>query len=305
MSQHPAVISIDNLHFGYHRQQLILDRLHLTVPKGAIYGFLGANGAGKSTTIRSILGLLKPHKGQISLFGQSFRPHRLEVLGRVGSLIEAPSLYPHLSGFRNLQIICRYLNLPQQRIGEVLDVVNLSANADKKAKKYSTGMKQRLGMAMALLSDPDLLILDEPTNGLDPSGMIEFRAILEQLHQSGKTIFLSSHLLGEMEKIATHVGILKNGMLLFQGTMAELEQRRGGRFLFRLDTSDNIASQNFLQGRTVSCRANDQVLEIELAQREDLPRLVQELVGRGIHLHEVSPVKDDLEKLFIQLTKDQ
>lgn len=305
MSQHPAVISVDNLHFGYHRQHLILDRLHLQVPKGAIYGFLGANGAGKSTTIRSILGLLQPHKGEISLFGQTFRPHRLDVLRRVGSLIEAPSLYSHLSGFRNLQIICRYLNLPQRRIGEVLDIVNLSANADKKAKKYSTGMKQRLGMAMALLSDPDLLILDEPTNGLDPSGMIEFRAILERLHQAGKTIFLSSHLLGEMEKIATHVGILKNGNLLFQGTMAELEQRRGGRFLFRLDTSDNTAALHFLRENTIGSGVNEQVLEIELARKEDLPQLIQELVQSGIQIHEVSPVKDDLEKLFIQLTKDQ
>jgi ABC-2 type transport system ATP-binding protein len=303
MSQHPTVISIDNLHFGYSSQQLILDRLHLEVPAGAIYGFLGANGAGKSTTIRSILGLLKPRKGRIRLFGKEVLPHRLEVLRRVGSLIESPSLYPHLSGFHNLEIVSRYLQIPRRRIDEVLELVQLTAHAGKKTKKYSTGMKQRLGMAIALLSDPQLLILDEPTNGLDPTGMLEFRAMLEHLHQQGKTIFLSSHLLGEIEKIATHVGILKGGMLLFEGTMQELEQRRSDRFSVRINTIDNAATLSFFKEKQVQVSMNGSGLEVELAKKEDLPLLVEQLVGRGIHLQEVSPIKDDLEKLFIQLTK--
>ncbi|MCB0632163.1 MAG: ATP-binding cassette domain-containing protein [Saprospiraceae bacterium] len=305
MNQHPSVISIDNLHFGYAHHQLILDRLQMEVPQGAIYGFLGANGAGKSTTIRSVLGLLKPRKGRIFLFGKEVDLHREEVLRRLGCLIEAPSIYPHLSGWHNLEVICRYLKIPTQRISEVLELVHLTGHAGKKTKKYSTGMKQRLGMAMALLSDPDLLILDEPTNGLDPTGMIEFREILEQLHSQGKTIFLSSHLLGEIEKIATHVGILKDGMLLFQGTIGELKERKSGEWTFKLETSDPTATLAFLQEKQLKSEMNGNGLLITLSNKEDLPLLVGQLVGQGIQLHEVSPVKDDLEKLFIHLTKEQ
>lgn len=299
--QIPDII-IDNLHYGYSYRKLILDRLELEVPKGAIYGFLGANGAGKSTTIRSILGLLTPQKGSIRLFGKDIESNRLEVLGRVGSLIESPTIYKHLSGYDNLMISARYLHVAPQRIEAVLKLVDLQAHSRKTAGKYSTGMKQRLGMAMALLGDPELLILDEPTNGLDPSGIREFRQVIQRLHDQGKTIFLSSHLLGEIEKMATHVGILESGSLIFQGTVRELEQRKNGRFGVRLMTSDDQIARGLLQDRAVPIRAVENGLELELTAQQELPGLIEMLVSQGVRINEVSPLKDDLEKLFIDLT---
>lgn len=297
------VIAIEDLHFGYSFRQLILDRLQLTVPNGSIYGFLGANGAGKSTTIRSIMGLITPQRGRIRLFGKEVHQHRLEVLSKVGSLIEAPSFYKHLSAYDNLKIAARYLNIPFKRIDELLELVNLQAHRRKPAGKFSTGMKQRLGMAMALLSDPELLILDEPTNGLDPTGMIEFRNILQRLHDLKKTIFLSSHLLGEIEKIATHVGVIKNGSIIFQGTIEELELRKAGSFNVHLVTADDARAQLILEAKAVCCRLTEKDLELELASKNELPALVESLIGQGIQIYEVTPVKNDLEKLFINLTQ--
>lgn len=303
MQTSTPVIAIDNLHFGYSFRQLILDRLQLAVPQGAIYGFLGANGAGKSTTIRSIMGLLTPHKGQVRLFGKEVQQHRLEVLSRVGSLIEAPSFYKHLSAYNNLKIAAQYLNIPFAKIEASLELVNLQAHSHNPAGKYSTGMKQRLGMAMALLSDPELLILDEPTNGLDPTGMIEFRTIIQRLHDQKKTIFLSSHLLGEIEKIATHVGVIKHGNLIFQGTIEELEQRKTGNFGLHLHTTNDRLALELIRDRSVSGSLSEKGLELELLSKDELPALLELLISKGIQLHEVRPEKRDLEKLFISLTQ--
>ena len=238
MSVTNNAISIAKLHFGFRRNEFVLKELSLEVPEKAIYGFLGANGAGKSTTIRNILGLLQADSGDIQLFGKALKSHRKEVLSRIGCLIEAPSLYKHLSGYDNLRIACKYLDLPLSRIDEVLELVNLEAHKNKASKNYSTGMKQRLGLAIALLPDPDLLILDEPTNGLDPTGIIEIRNILKALNARGKTIFLSSHLLGEIEKIATQVGILKNGQMVFQGTIGELDRLRYQNLTFLISCGE-------------------------------------------------------------------
>lgn len=303
MQVQTPVIAIEDLHFGYSFRQLILDRLQLTVPNGSIYGFLGANGAGKSTTIRSIMGLINPQRGQVRLFGKEVNQHRLEVLSRIGSLIEAPSFYKHLSAYDNLKIAARYLNIPFQKIDELLELVNLQAHRHKPAGKFSTGMKQRLGMAMALLSDPELLILDEPTNGLDPTGMIEFRNILRRLHDLNKTIFLSSHLLGEIEKIATHVGVIKNGSIIFQGTIEELELRKAGNFNVQIGTVDDARAHLILESKSVSCRPRENGLELELASKNELPALVELLISQGIQIYEVTPIKNDLEKLFINLTQ--
>jgi ABC-type multidrug transport system ATPase subunit len=275
---------------------------NMEVPEASIYGFLGANGAGKSTTIRTILGLLKPQSGQVQLFGQDVRAHRLSVLKRVGALIESPSLYKHLNGRDNLAIACQYLNLPKARIGEVLELVNLRQAATKKVKEYSTGMKQRLGLAMALLSDPELLILDEPVNGLDPSGIIEIRNIIQELHSRGKTIFLSSHILSEIEKIATRVGIIKDGKMVFQGTVSELEQLKASNLSIKMTVADTAKVADVLNGASTYHIRDKHLLELSLEDRDQLPGLIRQLVDGGIELYEVIPQRNDLEKLFINLT---
>jgi ABC-type multidrug transport system ATPase subunit len=302
MKTHHSVLTIQNLQFGYAKKQLVLHQLNMEVPEASIYGFLGANGAGKSTTIRTILGLLKPQSGQVQLFGQDVRAHRLSVLKRVGALIESPSLYKHLNGRDNLAIACQYLNLPKARIGEVLELVNLRQAATKKVKEYSTGMKQRLGLAMALLSDPELLILDEPVNGLDPSGIIEIRNIIQELHSRGKTIFLSSHILSEIEKIATRVGIIKNGKMVFQGTVSELEQLKASNLSIKMTVADTAKVADVLNGASTYHIRDKHLLELSLEDRDQLPGLIRQLVDGGIELYEVIPQRNDLEKLFINLT---
>ncbi|MDZ4705825.1 MAG: ABC transporter ATP-binding protein [Saprospiraceae bacterium] len=302
MNSTTSVISVEGLNFGYTSKIPILKQLNLSVPQSSIYGFLGANGAGKSTTIRSILGLLKPQSGNIQIFGQEVRSNRLEILKKVGSLIESPSFYKHLSAYDNLKISCKYLNVPFSRIDEVLELVNLTKHSKRISREYSTGMKQRLGLAMALLSDPELLILDEPTSGLDPTGIIEFRNILTNLNQAGKTIFLSSHLLSEIEKIASQVGIIKNGVLLFQGTIEELEKFRKSGLSIHIVSPDTAKAAETLADRYDTKIIGTDSLEIVLNDRESIPKIIEEFVAKGIRLYEVSPQKDDLEKLFINLT---
>jgi ABC-type multidrug transport system ATPase subunit len=197
------VINTNGLTFNFGSQTVVKE-LSLQVPEGSIYGFLGPNGAGKTTTIKLLLNLLQTQEGGIEIFGFDFKTHRTEILSQVGSLIEQPAIYAHLTGRENL-------------INRAI-LLHLTQAANKKAGNYSLGMKQRLGIALALLSDPKLLILDEPTNGLDPNGIIEIRELLKKLvSEHKKTVFISSHLLGEIERMATHVGIINNGQLLFQG----------------------------------------------------------------------------------------
>src|SRR4051812_25742663 len=201
--------------------------LSLAVPAGSVFGFLGPNGAGKSTAIRILLGLQRPSRGTVSLFGHQLPKGRADVLRRVGSMVESPSPYLHLTGRENLEVHTRLLGLPPPGIDEALDMVNLSAVRDRLVRHYSTGMKQRLGIAAALLGNPDLLVLDEPTNGLDPAGIHEVRGLVRDLpRRRAVTIFLSSHLLAEMEQVATHLAIISRGRLRFQGTPAGLQARK-------------------------------------------------------------------------------
>jgi len=206
--------------------------LDLVVPGGGICAFLGPNGAGKTTTIRLLLGQLRPQAGRIELFGQPFNQRHALALAKVGALVESPSLYPHLSGYDNLEVTRRLLNAPRERIAEALDRVSLAADARRKVSTYSLGLRQRLGLAPALLNQPQLLILDEPGNGLDPAGTQDMRALVRSLSaDSGNTMFLSSHLLTEVEQVASDIGVLREGRLCCQGRLDALRERLRGRLL--------------------------------------------------------------------------
>ena len=204
----------------------ILDNININVRSGSIYGFLGPNGAGKSTTIRIILGLIKKYTGSISVFGNDIKKNRTEIISNIGALVESPSYYDHLSAYKNLQIWSIIKDVHPSKITEVLKTVNLYDDKDKKVGKFSLGMKQRLGIAQALISNPDFLILDEPTNGLDPMGIKEIRNLLISLSKEHhKTIFISSHLLSEMELIVDDVGIINKGNLLYEGPLENLKSK--------------------------------------------------------------------------------
>ncbi len=298
-----SIISIAQLNFGYQKNQPILKELNLEVPTGSIYGFLGANGAGKSTTIRNILGLLKPQSGQVLVFGEEIKAARPAVFQRIGSLIESPSLYLHLSADDNLAIACKYRSIDKKKIGEVLEKVGLLANRKKKVKNYSTGMKQRLGLALALLHDPELLLLDEPTNGLDPSGITEIRNIILQLREEGKTILLSSHLLAEVEKIASHVGIIKEGTLIFEGTLDALEALKFSQQTVALKINDVANAKKVLSGFSF-LPASPGHLHVDVKHKNDIPQLIKTLVDGSIDIYEVRLLKSDLEKMFISITNE-
>ncbi|GAB3907056.1 ABC transporter ATP-binding protein [Larkinella knui] len=218
--------AIETHQLSYCRgQQLIVDNLNLQVPVGSIFGFLGPNGSGKTTTIRLLLGLIRTANPCVQIFGEDIRENRLSILAKIGALIEAPMLYPHLSGYENLEISRLARQVDRKQVENVLDLVGLTREAKKRVEHYSLGMRQRLGIALALLGNPDLLILDEPTNGLDPAGIREIRRLLVELSQvHRKTVFISSHLLSEMEKFVTHVGILNHGQMLFQGPVNRLHR---------------------------------------------------------------------------------
>lgn len=220
------VIQTKSLSFQYSNAKKVLNNVSINVPKGSIYGFLGPNGAGKTTTIGLLTGIIPEQGKAIQLFNKPLYEQLPWVFTKIGSLIETPALYLHLSGIENLKYIAKLRNIPENKIHEVLEIVDLTKDGKRKAKQYSFGMKQRLAIAMALLSEPELLLLDEPVNGLDPNGMMDIRKLLIKLNQEkGVSIFISSHLLSEIEKMCTHIGIINHGKLKFEGTMKELSEK--------------------------------------------------------------------------------
>lgn len=276
-----------------------LHDLELRVPAGRIYGFLGANGAGKTTTMRLLLGLLEPSSGDIEILGHPMPRRRRRVLQQTGSMIESPALYGHLSARENLALLQLARDLPAARIDEVLAVVELAHTGKRPAGQFSLGMKQRLGIAAALLHAPRLLILDEPTNGLDPNGIVEMRQLLRRLHGDGITIFLSSHLLPEIEKLADHVGVIHAGRLVFQGTMDELRQAHA-RASSIVIGADDVAAAHALIAETVpgATRVEDRV-HLPAVDRATLAAINRRLVERGIGVHEIATKDGDLEQLFL------
>jgi ABC-2 type transport system ATP-binding protein len=282
----------------------VLNELSIEVPSGSIYGFLGPNGAGKTTTIRALLGLYKTNGDHIRLFGESINHNKISILNRIGALVESPTVYEHLSGYDNIEITRKLRNLHRNRTNEVLKTVNLLQDAKRPVRHYSLGMKQRLGLALALLSEPELLILDEPTNGLDPHGIIEIRELLLSLQkEKGTTVFISSHILGEIEKIASHVGIINKGSLLFQGTLREL--REIGVSTVSIETTEYEKGLNLLiENNFSSARLNKKnIIETDVENKEDINSIARLLVKNDIPVFGISNSKRDLEQLFLDITK--
>jgi ABC-2 type transport system ATP-binding protein len=275
--------------------------LDLEVPAGAIYGFLGPNGAGKTTGIRLLLGLLRADAGRVELFGEALDARRL-ALRHVGALVESPSLYRHLSGRDNLEVTRRLLGAPRARIDAVLRRVDLVADAHRRVREYSLGMRQRLAIALALLGEPRLLVLDEPSNGLDPAGIVDLRGLLRGLAAEGITVFVSSHLLSEIELVATHVGVLQSGRLRFQGRLEELRGRVRPRLRLRAEPALRAAELLTRGGECVHLDA-DGTLLLERRQREpaEINRL---LVEHGVEVSALATEQASLESLFFDLTVD-
>ena len=278
--------------------------LSLSVPPRSVYGFLGPNGAGKSTTIRMMLGLQRPDRGSITLFGQPLASQRVSLLQRIGSLVESPSLYQHLTGREHLEVHRSLLNLRKPAIDEALETVGLLAVGDRLVRQYSSGMKQRLGLAQALLGDPELLLLDEPTNGLDPAGIHEMRTLIRDLpNRRGVTVFLSSHLLAEVEQVATHFAIISQGQLKFEGTSGQLRTR--GDQVIAVDVSEPERAQTLLvrAGHAVAIE-NRRLLIAADGQCEpaDINTL---LVQAGFAVSHLSLQHKTLEEVFLDLTSPE
>ncbi|WP_413665912.1 ABC transporter ATP-binding protein [Mucilaginibacter sp. Mucisp86] len=296
------VIKTEGLSFTFGKQQVVKS-LALQVPEGSIYGFLGPNGAGKTTTIKLLLNLLKPDAGNINIFEQDIKTNRISILSQIGSLIEQPALYQHLTGRENLLNRALLLQVPAQRVEDMLNLVQLSHAANKKAGQYSLGMKQRLGIALALLADPKLLILDEPTNGLDPNGIIEIRELLKKLvAKHGKTVFISSHLLGEIERMATHVGIINNGAMLFQGSIADLQAI--SKPLVRVEAENTVDAANLLTRNHINVTdVTDEHLLVPYISKQQMGEINTLLNKNGQTVYSISKQQKDLEKLFLDITQ--
>ena len=293
------IVATDNLskeYDGVYRVQ----ELDIRIKEGDIYGFLGPNGAGKSTTMKMLLGLVKPTSGTIEIMGKPFNEkNRRDILSSVGSLIESPSYYGHLTGRENMEIIRRLLDLPKKNIEEAVHIVRMENQMEKKVKNYSLGMKQRLGIAMALARFPKLLILDEPTNGLDPAGIEEMRELIKMLpKQYGMTVMISSHILSEIDQMATVVGIINQGCLIFQEKMSVLDMQREPQIILR--TSDNNHAFQLLK------KANPQRttdgLQIGALTDEQTGAVVQCLCSNGISVYRVEEHRESLEYIFLNLT---
>ena len=296
------VIRTEGLTFNFG-DQTVVKSLNLQVPEGAIYGFLGPNGAGKTTTIKLLMNLLKTQQGSIHIFDKELQSNRIGILSQIGSLIEQPALYLHLSGRENLLNRALLLEIPSSRVEEMLDLVHLKDAANKKAGQYSLGMKQRLGIGLALLSDPKLLILDEPTNGLDPNGIIEIRELLIKLvSKYQKTVFVSSHLLAEIERMATHVGIINHGELLFQGSIEELQAL--SQTLVQVEAENTVDAANFLKRNNFEVtEVNEHYLTVPFVDKKQMGELNALLNKNGHLVYSINKQQKDLEKLFLAITQ--
>jgi ABC-2 type transport system ATP-binding protein len=294
------VIETSELTKRYSERIVAVEQLEMRVARGEVYGFLGPNGAGKTTTLRMLLGLVRPTSGSAVVLGA--RPGSPASLARLGSLIETPAFYPFLSGRDNLRVLARYAGTPEGRIDPVLDEVDLAARASDRFGTYSLGMKQRLGIAAALLKDPQLLILDEPTNGMDPAGMAEMRSFIRGLGRGRRTVLLSSHLMAEVEQICDRVGVISRGHLVGEGTVDEL---RGRESLWvraePLDHAERVLGT--IRGIEQVARSDGGLrIAADPAAASDINRA---LVEAGIAVAELRPERASLEQVFLELTETE
>ena len=297
-----TVITTKGLCKAYGRQ-FAVDHLDLAVPEGCVYGFIGPNGAGKSTTMKMLLGLIHPSAGQVTLLGQPMNAqNRLALLQKTGSLIESPAGYGHLTGQENLEIVADLKGVPCKDIARVLDIVHLTGDKYRKVREYSLGMRQRLGIAQALLGSPQLLILDEPTNGLDPAGIQEMRALIAGMPDAcGATVLISSHLLSELEQIVGQVGILNKGRLLFQGPLRDLQRHSLGDIELRVLRPQKAAETLRQSGIRAEAGA-DGLFTLPPLRAELLAELVHTLADRGAGVVGISRRTKTLEEIFLSLT---
>lgn len=282
-----------------------VDHVELHVPQGCVYGFIGPNGAGKSTTMKMLLGLIHPTAGRVRLLGQELtEKSRLPLLRQTGSLIESPAGYLHLTAQENLEIVADLKGVPHKDIGRVLDIVHLTQDRNRRVGQYSLGMKQRLGIAMALLGSPKLLILDEPTNGLDPAGIQEMRALIRNMPTAtGATVLISSHLLGEMEQMVEQVGIIDHGHILFEGPLTELQRHSRGNVTLRL--LDPAKAAPILRANGLTAHGDSCVVTLPPLRDSLLADLVQKLAACGAGVVELTPHTKTLEEIFLSLTSEE
>lgn len=298
-------VASDALTKRFRGGQVAVDRVDLAVPRGAVYGFLGPNGSGKTTTIRMLLGLAHPTSGTAAVLGLPMPDDAVGVLSRVGALVEGPAFYPYLSGYDNL---ARYdaadRHAPgataRARIGEALERVGLAAAARKRFRNYSLGMKQRLAIAAALLVPRDLIILDEPTNGLDPQGTREVRGLIRQIAGEGMTVFVSSHLLAEVEQVSSHVGVMRLGKLVFQGELAALRRTSAPRVAVRTGETA-AATEVFARLGLAEPAVDDDEVSAELGDIAP-EKVTSELVHAGVGVRALAVQAPSLEDLFVGLT---
>jgi ABC-2 type transport system ATP-binding protein len=303
-----AVIEARGLRKSYRRLRgaptTALDGLDLEVPQGGVFGFLGPNGSGKTTTIRCLLGLIRPSGGECRLLGAA--PADLAtVVGRTGAIVEAPAFFPTFTGRLNLDLLARIHGAGPKRVGEVLEIVGLAARADQRVKAYSLGMKQRLGIAAALLKDPELLILDEPANGLDPAGIREVRELIRRLGAEGRTVFLSSHLLGEVEQVCDHVAILARGRCIAQGSVDDVlrKGRTAAGLLVRVAPQETDRALDALREAGMDAAPRGASIRVQMDPAESA-RVTRVLAERGLYLAELRPDEASLEDVFLELTGD-
>jgi ABC-2 type transport system ATP-binding protein len=300
MADHELVVETRDLTKRYGEAVLAVDGLALRVRRGEVYGFLGPNGAGKTTTLRMLLGLVRPTRGTALVLGAA--PGSPAGLARIGAMIEAAALYPFLTGRDNLRVLARHAGVPDERIGQALDEVGLGKRGGDRFGTYSQGMKQRLGVAAALIKEPDLLILDEPTNGLDPAGMAEMREFIRRLGQGRRTVLLSSHLMTEVEQVCDRVGVIRSGRLVGEGTVDELL----GRAALRI-RAEPLAEAERLAG-ALSEVERVSVVDGQLRITADLAAAAainRALVGAGIAVSELVPERASLEEVFLELTQGE
>ncbi len=300
------VIEISGLEKDYRRLRKgtvrAVNGLDLEVPEGGVFGFLGPNGAGKTTTIRCLLGLVAATSGRMRIMEKDIPHHLPDVMRRIGSIVETPSLFPRFSGRRNLQILARLDGIGRKAIDEALARVGLAERASDKVRTYSLGMRQRLGIAAALIKDPSLLILDEPANGLDPAGIVEVRELIQSLGAEGRTVFVSSHLLSEVQQTADRVAILANGRLVAAGPVKDVlaSGRSEGLVVKVRDLEAGLAA---LRGAGLDASLDGDALHVR-ARPAEAERISRTLAERGLFVTELRPIETDLETVFLELTRD-